>query len=74
MTTLITGGSKCGKSSFAERALDTFLGRKIYIATMQPYCNDALEETKSSIYEYCKYIFSVSSNTTVSIFGYYETL
>jgi adenosylcobinamide kinase/adenosylcobinamide-phosphate guanylyltransferase len=43
MTTLITGGSKCGKSSFAERALDNFSGRKIYIATMQPYCDDALE-------------------------------
>ncbi len=43
MTTLITGGSKCGKSSFAEKMLDSFSGRKIYIATMQPYGTDAFE-------------------------------
>jgi len=43
MTTLVTGGSKCGKSSFAERILDSFRGRKIYIATMQPFGTDALE-------------------------------
>ena len=43
MTTLVTGGSKCGKSSFAERVLDGFHGRKIYIATMQPFGADAIE-------------------------------
>lgn len=43
MTTLVTGGSKCGKSSFAERILDGFSGRKIYIATMQPFGSDAFE-------------------------------
>lgn len=43
MTTLITGGSKCGKSSCAERILEKFLGRKIYIATMQPFGEDAFE-------------------------------
>lgn len=43
MITLITGGSKCGKSSFAERILDGFHGRKIYIATMQPFGEDASE-------------------------------
>ena len=43
MTTLITGGSKCGKSSFAEKMLDRFQGRKVYIATMQPFGEDAFE-------------------------------
>ena len=43
MTTLITGGSKCGKSSFAEKLLNDFTGRKIYIATMQPFGADAFE-------------------------------
>lgn len=43
MTTLVTGGSKCGKSSFAERILESFPGRKIYIATMQPFGADAFE-------------------------------
>lgn len=43
MTTLITGGSKCGKSSFAEKMLENFNGRKIYIATMQPLGADAFE-------------------------------
>ena len=43
MTTLITGGSKCGKSSLAEKILSSFSGRKVYIATMQPFGADALE-------------------------------
>ena len=43
MTTLVTGGSKCGKSSFAEKILEHFTGRKIYLATMQPFCQDAYE-------------------------------
>ena len=43
MTTLITGGSKCGKSSLAEKLLNDFTGRKIYIATMQPFGRDAFE-------------------------------
>lgn len=43
MTTLITGGSKCGKSSLAEKLLSEFKGRKIYIATMQPFGEDAFE-------------------------------
>lgn len=43
MTTLVTGGSKCGKSSFAERILEGRSGRKIYIATMQPFGADAIE-------------------------------
>lgn len=41
MMTLVTGGSKCGKSSFAERLLDEFEGEKYYIATMQPFGEEA---------------------------------
>ena len=43
MTTLITGGSKCGKSSLAERSLDGFSGKKFYIAAMMPFGEDARE-------------------------------
>ena len=43
MTTLITGGSKCGKSRYGEKILDNFRGRKIYIATMQPFGEEAHE-------------------------------
>lgn len=41
MLTLITGGSKCGKSSIAEDILSLVRSRKIYIATMEPYCDEA---------------------------------
>lgn len=41
MLTLITGGSKCGKSSVAEDILSLVHSRKIYIATMEPYCDEA---------------------------------
>lgn len=42
MITLITGGSKCGKSAFAESLLDRhFTGGKYYIATMQPFGAEA---------------------------------
>ncbi len=43
MITLITGGSKCGKSSLAEKILDGFFGKKYYIATMRPYGRESLE-------------------------------
>lgn len=43
MMTLICGGSKCGKSAFAEKILDEFNGRKIYIATMEPYGQEAFD-------------------------------
>lgn len=42
MMTVVTGGSKCGKSSFAESMLDGFDNRKLYIATMRPYGEEAL--------------------------------
>lgn len=42
MMTLVTGGAKCGKSHFAEKIFDGFSGRKFYIATMQPYGDEAL--------------------------------
>ena len=43
MITLITGGSKNGKSHIAEDILSDCNGNKYYIATMEPYCDDALE-------------------------------
>lgn len=41
MMILITGGSKNGKSRFAESLFDGFSGRKYYLATMQPFGEDA---------------------------------
>ncbi len=41
MMILITGGSKCGKSGFAESLLQAHTGPKIYLATMQPYGAEA---------------------------------
>ncbi len=41
MITLITGGSKCGKSSLAEKITCNFSGRKFYIATMRPCGEEA---------------------------------
>ena len=43
MMTLITGGSKSGKSRYAEKIPDTFTGKKIYIATMRPYGDEAAD-------------------------------
>lgn len=43
MITLVTGGSKCGKSRYAEKILEGFQGRKFYIAAMKPFGADALE-------------------------------
>lgn len=41
MTTLVTGGSKCGKSGYAEKIFDHIHGRKLYAATMRPYGEEA---------------------------------
>lgn len=43
MITLITGGTKCGKSGYAEKILESFNGDKYYIATMNPVGDDAQE-------------------------------
>ena len=43
MMILITGGSKCGKSSLAERLLQNISENKYYLATMQPFGTEALE-------------------------------
>lgn len=39
--TLVIGGSKCGKSSYAESLFNDFRGEKIYLATMQPFGEEA---------------------------------
>ncbi|MBP1545815.1 MAG: bifunctional adenosylcobinamide kinase/adenosylcobinamide-phosphate guanylyltransferase, partial [Oscillospiraceae bacterium] len=41
MMTVVTGGSKCGKSGYAEKILDSFEGQKLYIAAMIPYGEEA---------------------------------
>ena len=43
MITLVAGGSKCGKSRYAENVLNLFGGEKYYIATMSPVGSDAAE-------------------------------
>ena len=43
MITLVTGGSKCGKSALAEKIAGNSEGRKYYIATMKPYGDEALK-------------------------------
>lgn len=41
MTVLVTGGSKCGKSGYAESLFADFYGEKIYLATMRPLGEEA---------------------------------
>ncbi|MGN0666850.1 MAG: bifunctional adenosylcobinamide kinase/adenosylcobinamide-phosphate guanylyltransferase [Huintestinicola sp.] len=41
MLILVTGGSKCGKSAIAEDILSAYSGPKYYIATMEPYGEEA---------------------------------
>ena len=43
MLVLITGGSKNGKSEIAERIVTSYDSERFYIATMEPYCDEALE-------------------------------
>lgn len=43
MMTLVTGGSKSGKSAFAESLFANYTGEKIYIATMIPFGKDVME-------------------------------
>ena len=42
MMILVTGGAKCGKSHYAEKLLEDFAGKKYYIATMEPYGEEAM--------------------------------
>ncbi len=42
MMVLVSGGSKCGKSGYAESVFEDFSGKKIYLATMQPFGNEAM--------------------------------
>lgn len=41
MTVLVCGGSKCGKSGYAESLFSGFPGEKIYLATMRPFGGEA---------------------------------
>ena len=41
MLTLITGGSKCGKSQYAEELLKGIVQHKFYLATMKPFGKEA---------------------------------
>lgn len=42
MIILVTGGSKCGKSRYAESLLEHRTEQKYYLATMQPFGDEAL--------------------------------
>lgn len=41
MMILVTGGSKCGKSCYAESLFRTVAYQKYYLATMQPFSEEA---------------------------------
>lgn len=41
MVILITGGSKCGKSRIAEEIITRYAGKRYYIATMEPFGEEA---------------------------------
>lgn len=43
MITLVTGGTKCGKSGYAEKLIDRLSCPKYYIATINPVGDDAQE-------------------------------
>ncbi|MBQ8928660.1 MAG: bifunctional adenosylcobinamide kinase/adenosylcobinamide-phosphate guanylyltransferase [Oscillospiraceae bacterium] len=41
MTALVIGGSKCGKSGYAESLLEGVPGQRCYLATMEPFGEEA---------------------------------
>lgn len=43
MMILVSGGSKCGKSGYAESLFADYHKRKIYLATMHPFGDEARE-------------------------------
>lgn len=48
---LVIGGSKCGKSAYAESLFKDFDGEKIYLATMRPFgteAKDAIERHRKA--------------------------
>ena len=49
MMILVSGGSKCGKSGFAESLFGGFRGEKIYLATMRPFGDEAREAIERHI-------------------------
>ena len=46
MFTLITGGSACGKSEYAESLVMGLPGERIYLATMEPFGSEARERIR----------------------------
>ncbi len=44
MLILLTGGSACGKSTYAERLVCRFPLPRVYIATMKPYGEESLKK------------------------------
>lgn len=43
MLTLVVGGAASGKSEFAENLVLTLPGRRVYVATMEPYDGECLD-------------------------------
>lgn len=43
MLIMITGGCKCGKSGIAEKIITSYNSKRLYIATMQPFGDEAFE-------------------------------
>ena len=44
MLILLTGGSACGKSTFAEKLATSFSTPRYYLATMRPYGEESLQK------------------------------
>ena len=44
MLILLTGGSACGKSAFAESIMGKYAGKRYYIAAMEPFGEESLKK------------------------------